>query len=172
MRIFIVVAATAIAWVPTSAAAQTVRAREFQKLVDCRGISDATGRLACFDREVAGLAAAEARQDVVVIDRARVRSARRSLFGLSVPDLGIFGSNDPQEEGVSRIESTIRIASQASDGKWLFRLQDGARWAQTDTARASFDARPGYSIVIRKAAMGSFLANINKQTAIRVKRVN
>lgn len=153
-------------------AAEPARAREFQKLVDCRAIADAAGRLACFDRAVTGLVAAEARRDVVVIDRARVRTARRTLFGLSVPDLGIFGGGGEEEEGVSRIESKLRAASRGSDGKWLFRLEDGAQWAQTDTARGSFDARPGQSIVIRKAAMGSFLANIDKQTAIRVKRVN
>lgn len=144
----------------------------FQKLVDCRAIADSAQRLACFDREVAGLAAAEARQDVVVIDRARVRTARRSLFGLTVPDLGIFGGNDADEDGVSRIDAKIAGVGRTGEGKWTFRLADGARWAQTDTRTLPGDPKVGQPIAIRKAAMGSFLANVDGQTAIRVKRVN
>lgn len=164
-----------VAATSTSAAAaepKAARAPAFQKLVGCRAIADSAARLACFDREVAAVDAAESRADIVVIDRARVRTARNSLFGLSVPDLGIFGGDDDNEEGVNRIETTIAGVSQTGEGKWTFRLADGARWAQTDTKTLFDDPRPGQPIAIRKGAMGSFLANVNKHTAIRVKRVN
>lgn len=143
----------------------------FQKMVECRNSADSAQRLACYDREVAAVAAAEARQDLVVIDRAKVRSARKTLFGLTVPDLGIFGGGD-DEEGVSRIESTLAAVGRDPAGRWTFRLVDGARWVQADSRELGIDPSQGQPIVIRKAAMGSFLANVNKQIAIRVKRVN
>lgn len=144
----------------------------FEKLVGCRALTEAAARLDCFDREVGAVAAAESKQDLVVIDRARVRTARRTLFGLSVPDLGIFGAADADEDGVGRINAMIASSSRAADGKWMFRLADGARWAQTDSRELAADPRSGQPIAIRRAALGSFLANVNGQTAIRVKRVN
>lgn len=147
------------------------RPAQFQKLVDCRPIADQAQRLACYDREVAAMDAAEVREELVVIDRAKVRSARKTLFGLAVPDLGIFGGGD-DEEGVNRIEAKITSAGRNADGRWTFRLADGARWVQADSRELTIDPSPGQPITIRKAAMGSFLANVNKQVAIRVRRVN
>lgn len=140
-------------------------------MIDCRNIADAGARLACFDREVTAVTGAESRGDLIVIDRAKVRTARRTLFGLSVPDLGIFGGGD-EEEGVNRIEGKIAAVGRSPDGRWTFRLADGARWVQADSRELAGDPAPGQAIAIRKAAMGSFLANVNKQVAIRVRRVN
>lgn len=147
------------------------RPAQFQKMIDCRTVQDTGQRLACYDREVAAVAAAEAREDLVVIDRAKVRSARKTLFGFHVPDLGIFGGGE-DEEGVNRIEAKIAAVSRNAQGKWTFRLADGARWIQHDSRELPIDPSAGQTISIRKAAMGSFLANVNKQIAIRVKRVN
>lgn len=154
------------------AAPPAKRPPAFQKLVDCRAIADPDQRLACFDREVAAVAAAEGRQDLVVIDRAKVRTARKTLFGLQVPDLGIFGGGDDGEEGVGRIEAKIASVGRNPDGRWTFRLVDGARWVQADSRELGVDPAAGQTVAIRKAAMGSFLANVNKQIAIRVRRVN
>lgn len=140
-------------------------------MIDCRAVTDAAARLACFDREVTAVAAAEARQDLVVIDRAKVRTARKTLFGFSVPDLGIFGGG-ADEEGVNRIEGRLASAGRNPDGRWTFRLTDGARWVQADSRELAIDPVAGQTIAIRKAAMGSFLANVNKQIAIRVRRLN
>jgi hypothetical protein len=146
------------------------------KLVECRGIADDAGRLACYDLQVKQLDQAERNQEVVVVDRTQIRKARRSLFGLTLPDLSIFGDRDErggqEEEGVTKIESTIRSAAQNANGRWVLTLEDGAKWIQVDTRTVARSPRPGMPIVIRRAAMGSFLANIDKQIAIRVDRFN
>lgn len=146
------------------------------KLVECRSITDDTGRLACYDLQVKQLDQAERAEEVVVVDRTQIRKARRSLFGLTLPDLSIFGDRDdrgaPEEEGVSKLESTIKSAAQNGNGRWVLTLEDGARWVQVDTRTVPRSPRPGMPIIIRKAAMGSFLANIDKQIAIRVDRFN
>ena len=173
MRLLILAAVAAAPAGVAHAADPKPRPPAFQKMVDCRGIADAGQRLACFDREVAAVAAAEGRQDLVVIDRARVRTARRTLFGLQVPDLGIFGDDEGREgDGVDRIETSIASVGQNADGRWTFRLADGARWVQADSRELGVDPAVGQPIAIRKAAMGSFLANVNKQIAIRVRRLN
>lgn len=142
----------------------------FTRAVECRAIADPQERLACYDREVAAMAAAAAANEIRVVDRQQVRQTRRSLFGLTLPDLNIFGgdSDDPMNE----INGTIRTATQLGDGKWAFTLEDGARWVQIDGRELSSYPRGGQTVRVRRAAMGSFLANIGRNTAIRVRRTN
>lgn len=158
------------------ASAQTLGSEPPQvlkRVLDCRTMTDQAERLACFDREVAVLEAATARNDLVVADRQQVRSARRTLFGLTLPNLAIFGSGDEEgdEEGVSRIETKIKSASQSGLGRWTFALEDGGTWTQVDNRDLVIDPEPGHEIKIRRAAMGSYLANVNGQIAIRVQRL-
>jgi hypothetical protein len=142
------------------------------RVVQCRSIAAEAERLACYDREVATLDRAQASGELLAMDRAQVRRTRRSLFGLTVPNLGIFGDDNEDEEAASRIETTIRSATTDPYGKWIIELADGARWLQIDSMNLSARPRSGQPIRIRRAAMGSYLANVNNQTAIRVRRIN
>ncbi|HEY0147830.1 MAG TPA: hypothetical protein VGB70_02385 [Allosphingosinicella sp.] len=148
------------------------RAPALSRLVDCRAIAAAADRLACYDREVAAVDQAVAKEELVVMDRQQVRKTRSSLFGLTLPNLGIFSDEKGEGEGISRIETTIRRASEDANGKWVLELEGGARWAQIDSKTLAVDPRPNDKIVIRKAAMGSYLANIGRANAIRVRRIN
>lgn len=172
--------AVACLFLPASAAAQDAEdepeapPQVLAKVFDCRAIQPEAERLACYDREVAAFQAAEAARVVVVYDREQVRRTRRSLFGIALPNLDIFGGgkDDKKEaEEFSQIETTIRGVSQDSLGRYLLTLADGARWVQIDNRDLSITPRPGQPIHIRRAAMGSYLANIGTQTAIRVRRV-
>jgi hypothetical protein len=142
----------------------------FGRVVQCRAIAGAEERLACFDREVAAMEAARASGQLVAMDRQQVRRTRSSLFGLALPDLNIFG--DDSDDEAASIDTTIRSARQAPDGKWVIQLEDGARWAQTDSRNLAIYPRAGQRIRIRRAAMGSYLANVANQVAIRVRRLN
>ena len=142
------------------------------RVVQCRAIAAEAERLACYDREVATLDQAQASGELLAMDRGQVRRTRRSLFGLTVPNLGIFGDDNQDEEEASRIETTIRSATQNANGKWIIELADGARWLQIDSMNLNIRPRPGQAIRIRRAAMGSYLANVNNQTAIRMRRMN
>lgn len=155
-----------------------VRPEVLSRLIACRTISDSSARLACFDAQSAALDQAERQRDVVVVDRGQIKKARRSLFGLELPDFSLFGGADKEnkgageEEGVNRIESTIVQASQGPTGRWTLVIQGGARWQQIDTRDLARLPRAGMPILIRRATMGSFLASIDKQIAVRVRRVN
>jgi hypothetical protein len=89
------------------------------------------------------------------------------LFGLGLPKLKLFGGGESEE--VTEIESTIAGFRSASDGLLVFTLADGARWKQTD-GRPQYP-KSGDKIRIRKAALGSFMANINDKPGIRVMRL-
>jgi hypothetical protein len=174
-------AALGVALVAGLATAATAQQRQrpgeerpavLSRVVQCRTIAIEAERLACYDREVATLDQAQASGELLAMDRAQVRSTRRSLFGMTVPNLGIFGDDNEDDEAASRIETTIRSATTDPFGKWIITLEDGARWIQIDTMNLGARPRPGQPIRIRRAAMGSYLANVNNQTAIRMRRIN
>lgn len=141
----------------------------YQKLIDCRAIAEADRRLACFDQAVSAFAAAEKSKELVVFDRVDVRKTQRSLFGLTLPDLNIFG--DSSDDAQKEIATSIKTAWQNPNGKWAFELPDGARWVQIDSRNLARDPRSGQSLRLRRGAMGSYLANVDDQIAIRVRRI-
>ena len=146
------------------------RPQAVTRLLDCRNVQDTAERLACYDREVAAFETAEREQQLVVYDREQLRQTRRSLFGIALPNLNIFGGGD-DDDGVTQIQSTIRALRQDPYGKYTFTLADGARWVQLDSRELPIEPRVGQPIRIRQAAMGSYLANVNGQVAIRVRRI-
>jgi hypothetical protein len=143
----------------------------FEALLRCRALTDDAARLRCFDAAAANLQAAAERRDVVVVDRGQIRESRRRLFGLALPQLPIFGGHDAEEEAqVSTVEGVIASASENGMGQWVIRLQDGAVWAQVDNNRLAFRPRPGQPVLVRRAALGSFMMRVNNQPGIRVRR--
>ena len=148
----------------------SVRAEVLQKLIDCRAIPKDAERLACFETQTAAIDAAEAKRDVVIIDRDQATKARKEGFGLPTKGL-VVGKPAPTDEGITDVTSTIREARTLNNGKWILVLESGARWVQTESNTIR-DPKPGNSIRIRKAALGGYLANINGRTAIRVRRID
>lgn len=150
-----------------------------QKLLDCRGIADAGQRLACFDAGVAALASGVEKREVLVADKEEVKQARRSLFGLALPSFNLFGKGDNDDDDkadargvVTEIEAVLTSARQSRPGFWSFALDDGSRWVMTEGKTIPRDPRAGMKIRIRRAAVGSYLANVDGQIAVRVRRVN
>ncbi|MFM5931070.1 MAG: hypothetical protein ACKOPQ_09200 [Novosphingobium sp.] len=139
----------------------------YKAVLDCRAQSDSAARLACFDKAVGAMAAASDKKDLVVIDRATIRETKRGLFGISLPKIKIFGGNDDEE--VNQIESTLTAAYSSNDGMSIFVLANGSRWKQTD-GRYTYP-KAGQKIVVKRAALGSFMANVDGQPGVRVIRL-
>ncbi len=138
----------------------------FSRVTDCRTIRDDAQRLACFDREVAALAQAQAAREVVVVDREAVQRTRRSLFGLTIPDVGrLFG-----DEQQSEITSTVVAAQFNNLGLASVQIEGGAVWVQTEGRPISRRPRAGMPVVIRRGALGSYLMAVDGQRAVRVIR--
>ncbi len=163
-------------------------AQDAERVFACRQLADPAEKLACFEREVAALETAVRGRDVLVLDREDVSEARRGLFGFNLPDIPLFGSGDDDEdegedegerdggdtgqgEDIDRLEARLVRASETATGRWLIQLDTGARWQQIDDTRMLREPRPDDTVVIRKAALGSYLASIGGARAIRVRRV-
>ena len=172
--VFSGLAITALAMaVPASSRTQPLASapppKIFSDVVQCRSIPDPAQRLACFDRSVGALAAAQASKDLYVADKDAMREARRGLFGFNLPKMRIF-SDDDMEKQVDSIETTIAAAVQGQRG-YVFTLKDGARWRQTDGAYMD-KPKIGSPIRIRRAALGSYFGSIGKNPGFRIERVN
>ncbi|MEO9601480.1 hypothetical protein [Parasphingorhabdus sp.] len=146
----------------------------FQAVIDCKETSDPAQRLACYDEKVASLADAQESRQLVIADREQIKEARRGLFGFSLPKIRLFGGgSDKQdkEERIKELQTTITSARQFGYGKWILTLKEGGRWQQTDSIRLNTAPRSGDPITIKTGAIGSYLAKISGQRAIRVKRI-
>ncbi|CAN7419453.1 hypothetical protein LJR225_002698 [Phenylobacterium sp. LjRoot225] len=144
-------------------------AEPVQQILNCRGLTDSAARLACYDVAVEKMGAAETRGDIVVIDRAQARAAHEQAFGLSLPSLD-FITRGLAPTDANRIEGFVRSARADAFGKWTIELSDGAVWRQISDETLSRDPRPGTKVTIRRASMGSYMMNVDKQAAIRVHR--
>lgn len=139
----------------------------YRDVVECTGIADPTERLACFDRSVAKLRDARENKEIVLADKEQIREAKRGLFGITLPTIKLF-SNDKDDE-VQEITDTVKSYRFDASGRAIITLASGSRWQQVDTKRARI--ADGRSIRIRRAALGSYFANIGEATAIRVRRI-
>lgn len=164
------IAGTAVAAIASGAIGATNApvSPNLAKVLGCRAISAPDERLTCFDREVTTLGDHLAKGQVVVVDTAQVREARRARFGLAAPGLELFAGKDGQP--VSRVTATVAGASTDGYGKLLVSLADGSRWRQIDDYTLGRTPRAGDAAVITRAAIGSFKMTIAGQAAIRVRR--
>jgi hypothetical protein len=138
-------------------------------LVDCRAIGEALARLACFDREVAVLDAAEKTKSIVILDKEQVRDTKRTLFGLSLPRLNLFDGGDEANQ-VEQIQSKITSAREDANG-WTIGLADGSVWRQIDVRAFSRSPKPGLDAIVKRASLGSFMMRIESAPGVRVKRI-
>lgn len=149
------------------------RAPALQAVVDCRKLTDGGERLACYDKAAAALETAEAKGDVVVVDREQVREAQRSAFGFNfrMPSFMTGGSGGAKGEALDTLESEVAEARQVN-GKWGIVLPDGAIWYQTDNEVLARAPKKGSKVAIKKGAMGGYFLSVDGQKSFRAKREN
>jgi hypothetical protein len=172
-RIMAAFALAALAHAPALAKPKAKDAQSnalIQAVAACRGIAEASARLACYDGAGARLAEAVESKALVVMDRQEIAETRRSLFGFSVPNIPLFRGEDGKE--TSQLETTIAAAASLGGGKWQIRLEDGATWQTTESSMRLADPKSGQKIVIRQGALGNYFLRINGQRGIRGRRIS
>lgn len=136
--------------------------RVLQSFAQCRAITDAEQRLACFDKAAGALEQAVKTKEVRILDEEDVRRTRRSLFGFTLPRVGLFGEGDKDEEKeeFTEINTTVTSARQLENGRVELRLtgEDEAVWQTTEAM--AWPPKPGTKIRIRKGAIGSYFINV------------
>lgn len=165
---FVIIACLAVTPAAAKDKEPPVRPAQIQELYGCRDIADPAGRLACFDREVGELAAADENREISFADKATVKQARRGLFGFSFPKLGgLFGGDDDE---IKSIDTVVRSASVDRSGKYTMVMDDNAVWVQIDTTKLPRPPKPGQKVTIKVASMGSYFVTVDGQRSIRMKR--
>lgn len=146
-----------------------------EELEACRLIESDDQRLACFDKAVGQMLAANKAGEVQVLEKADVEKTRRSLFGLSLPNLGIFGGgdDDSKETKAKRnlLETTITSVHYSKPDEIYFVTEEGATWRISNAPSRLRKVEVGQSVVFKKAAMGSFFIRVNGQTGVKGRRV-
>lgn len=161
-------------------AASGASTRVMDSFEKCRAIAAAADRADCFDAAAHGLEAAVQSKEITIVDRQEVRTARRSLFGFTLPRIGLFDggdrddrSDDPRtasRDEVKEIQTTISSARAAANGRIEFRIADGdALWTTTDPV--AFPPKPGQKVRIRKGALGNYFIAIDGQRSVRGMRL-
>lgn len=147
------------------------RAQVLRDAVACRAIADKDARLACYDRTVSALDQAESSDQLVVLDKAQVQKTRRSLFGLSLPKIKIFGGESKDDPALDRLDTVVATTTRDADDRLVFTVEGGARWRQIDD-RTSSRVRPGTKVTLKRASFGSYFADFAGSVPVRVIRVN
>lgn len=162
-----------------AALAETPVPRPTDAIYACAEKTDDAERLACFDAAVAALKTAETKGAVRTVDVAAIEKIERDSFGFTLPSLTeIFRRDAPAEQAMAPEVEEVQLGIESITvnrvtGKATIRLDNGQVWEQVDSETVSRSkVRKAKLATIRKAAMGSFLMNLDGGTAIRVRRVN
>ena len=145
------------------------RAPVLERLLDCRKLTEDAQRLACYDQAASAIDQAEAKGDVVVVDREQARTVRRQGFGFSMPSLAIFERGEKAEE-LDQVSLTVDRAWRDQNGRWNVALEGGQVWRQIDSGDFTVTPKPGVTASIRKASLGSYLMSIGGRAGVRVHR--
>ena len=148
------------------------KADPLKDLLACKAIAQVTDRVSCYDEATSRLERARADREIVLVTREEVREAQRGLFGLAGPETKLLDEvEDHSETDRSFREMTGTIAGIGRNRHGLvLRLGDGAVWEQTDKVYLG-DVNVGDSIIITRAALGSYMAKVGGGRGARVRRV-
>jgi hypothetical protein len=140
-------------------------------LATCRGIADDRARLACYDAVAAATA--------VPVASAATPAAPPVVPAPAPTAVELFGrDSDSAAEALGAaagvaplagLSATLTNVARAPDGRLMLTLDNGQAWSQVDTRRVVLQA--GDAVVIRRAALGSYLLSTGRrQASVRVRR--
>lgn len=157
---------------PVHANGQETKSPYVQALAACKAQTDGVARLRCYDDAAGALTTAADRGDLVVLDQQNLKTARRSLFGFSLPELPFFKGDKSADDPQNEITGKIASARSLGYGKWQIKLTGGAVWETTEASSPTMKPpRADDPIVIKRGSLGSYLLRIGGQRALKGKRV-
>jgi hypothetical protein len=151
--------------------------RVLDSFARCRAIAAAPARADCFDAAARSLETAVKTKEITIVNRQEVRTARRSLFGFTLPRIGLFDGGDRDDSGraaqpeeIKEIETTVASARVVANGRVELRLADsGAVWTTTDPM--PFPPKAGDKVRIRRGTLGNYFIAVAGQRSVRGMRV-
>lgn len=137
------------------------------QLYACAAVAEDAARLACYDSAAGRLRQEQTEGRLVAIDRVQAEALQRESFGFELPSLAslmprLGGDSEEVEAQVSRLIGQ-------SNGAVTFVMNDGQRWTQIES-RSARNVRPGDTVHIRRAALGSYMLVAEHGPSHRVRR--
>ena len=150
-------------------AAEETSGDYLEALKACQTITEDTARLECFDTAVGSMVTASEAGDVQVVDREDIRQTRRGLFGFSLPNLGIFGGGDDEDEEL--FTTTITNVRYFTRRHAQFTTEEGAVWEMRNIPRRMRTIDPGDSVEFKEASFGYYFVRVEGQTGVKGRRI-
>jgi hypothetical protein len=148
---------------PTTAAAQG-------SFLACRTVTDATARLACYDRAAESPAVGPGGSAPPLPTSPAPAADSTELFGLPPDEVRRRAEVQLGLPTPNLIAARITVLSRLATGKVEVELDNGQRWQQIDTTTSAL--KPGDAVQIRRGALGSYLLQpASGGSAIRVRRL-
>lgn len=160
--------ALAIIAFPATAQDAGVATDHLASLRDCQKVADPSDRLTCYDASVGNILAREGSGEIRVVDQQDIKETRKSLFGFSLPRIGIFGSQEGEADSI--LQSQITGVNKLASDKWLITITEGSVW-QVSNAPRRFRPEVGDSIELEKAAMTSYWLRVDGALGVKGRRV-
>ena len=132
----------------------------------CAGVVDPVERLACYD--AAFPPSADARIGAESLEARRAKALQE--FGLSGVQKQAREPDQVRDARPDRIEAAIKSVYSSATGERIVSLDNGQLWMLTEASTKGY-LRVGDAIVIRTAAMGSFMLVTPSHIALRAKRI-
>lgn len=163
---------------PASAQTPPATPDVLNQLYKCKNLTDNTARLACYDASVGRVEQAQETGELVAIDRKAAKKIKRESFGFNIPSLPkigfpSFGNDDATDDVDDVTVLNIKRTKKKARGDYYFYTDNGQIWEQVDgTGLRRAPRGDDHTLHIRKAAIGSFLAQVDgKGSGIRVRRI-
>lgn len=134
----------------------------------CSAIAEDAARLACFDTAVASVIAQQDSGEITVVEKEDIETTRRSLFGFSLPKIGLFGSSDDKADEI--LQSRITGLRRVRNDYWEITIEEGSVWRAANTPRR-FKPQVGDPVELEAAAMGSFWFRVDGSHGVKARRI-
>ena len=144
-------------------------ARTVDALFACRTIAADAERLACFNRAAAAVQSARDKKEIVIVDKAEVRKAKRGLFGFAIPKIKLFGDGEKDAEPeLKELDAKVVSAGRYGTGLAQVTLEDGSVWRFTEPLFT--EPKAGDTIHIERGALGSYMGSVKGKRGARIRR--
>ncbi|RDC59282.1 hypothetical protein HME9302_00469 [Alteripontixanthobacter maritimus] len=144
----------------------------FDRVQECRAIAEPDQRLACYDAAVGVMMQAEAAGDLRIVEADDLKETRRSLFGLSLPKIALFGNDgDDKDDDTTMLETTVTAVNASRRGPIVFRTAENAVWQISNPPSRLRGPKPGDTVVFKKASLGSYFIRVNGQIGVKGRRI-
>ncbi|HVR81110.1 MAG TPA: hypothetical protein VHF02_03330 [Luteimonas sp.] len=125
----------------------------------CTTVTDPTERLACYDAAFPPAADAQSERDKALRE-----------FGLNKAQLRVRDAENKRDVWPDRIEATVARVSSRATGERVVTLDSGQVWLLTEvTSRGHLTS--GDRVVIREAALGTYMLLTPKRVPLRARRI-